>query len=263
MFKKYDIFINEALSILDPEVISGMSYERSQELMSNLFPVRNKKLESGVIDSIIKYLEDGAKYKTPKNYFEDVKYETYMDYFRRKLSINKSLEISKNNNLLAFPCECDVESFGSSRNTKGIVRLKESKRDAIEDFRNHGIQDVHHLNYIDMKLMKCFYHRIHSPINGVISKIDFYGKDDPFFGDNTLWIVKIDSNFGAVYLVLVGELSIQDFEFNYSVGDSIKQYDEIGHFEWGSQVILFYDPKKFQEPNIQKGNRYFIGDKLI
>lgn len=70
----------------------------------------------------------------------------------------------------------------------------------------------------------------------------------------------IDSEFGQIYLLLVGELSIQDFDFKKSMG-SIKRGEEIGNFNWGSQVVMIYERGRFPESIlIKETHTYFVGD---
>ena len=65
-------------------------------------------------------------------------------------------------------------------------------------------------------------------------------------------------------MLLVGELSIQDFDFEISEGDSVKMFGEIGKFDWASQVVLIYDAAQFEsELNVISGQKYFIGDIIF
>ena len=109
------------------------------------------------------------------------------------------------------------------------------------------------------------YYRIHSPISGKISKIIEVSPKDNFFGENNLWILEIkNKTYGNVYLILVGELSIQDFTFKVDVGDQVKMFEEIGNFNWASQVLILFDKDKFdKEVKLKKNGKYFMGDPVF
>ena len=64
-------------------------------------------------------------------------------------------------------------------------------------------------------------------------------------------------------MMLVGELSIQDFDFKVKKGDSIEMFEEVGNFNWASQVILLFDENKFDSGmKIDSNKKYFIGDPI-
>lgn len=259
-----------------------------QKLMNTLYKFRDKNIGEK-LDKIIskfKITTQWGKYKTPNHWFENVEYKTFMDFFKRKLSdykLNKIL--SQTENKLSFPCECIVESLGkfnSARDFNGYkfftailgekgeskkleLKLKKDVSNITNDLKKVGIPNIEKLSYINMKLLKSFYHRVHSPINGIVKSIIEISPKNELFGDNILWIIKIYSKeFGMIHLLLVGELSIQDFKFNIKVGDKINMFDEIGNFDWGSQIVLIYDSNKFKFKSfISQSTKYFIGDKIF
>ena len=114
-----------------------------------------------------------------------------------------------------------------------------------------------------MKLLVSYYHRIHSPVNGIIKKLTpIEGKED-FFGKNSLWIVEIETEKSSVYFLLVGESDIQDFDFLVEKGDKVDIFDEIGFFNWGSQTVILYNPKDFEDILIKEKTTYFVGDGIF
>lgn len=259
-----------------------------QKLMNVLYKFRNKNIGNklDLIISKFKITTQWGKYSTPNHWFENVKYKTFMDFFKRKLSdykLNKIL--SQKENILSFPCECIIESLGefnTDTNFNGYklftsilgekekskvleLKLKKHVSDITHDLKKVGIPNIENLSFINMKLLKSFYHRIHSPINGIIKSIIEISPENELFGDNVLWVVEIlTADYGEIYLLLVGELSIQDFEFNIKVGDKINMFDEIGSFNWGSQIVLIYDSNKFKFKSfISQSKQYFIGDTIF
>lgn len=232
-------------------------------LMKILYKHRNKNIGPLLYKIINRFT---GNYKTPKEWFENKEYKTFMEYFKRKISKQKMFEIKKQTkNEMSLPCECVIESKGNLNALSSIVRLKKPTKDVISDLKKLKVENVENLSFINMKLLKIFYHRIHSPISGKISKIIEVSPKDNFFGENNLWILEIkNKTYGNVYLILVGELSIQDFTFKVDVGDQVKMFEEIGNFNWASQVLILFDKDKFdKEVKLKKNGKYFMGDPVF
>jgi hypothetical protein len=92
--------------------------------------------------------------------------------------------------------------------------------------------------------------------------IPIEGKED-FFGENSLWILEIKTEKSPVYLLLVGESTIQDFDFLVEKGDKLNIFDMIGYFNWGSQTLIFYDPKDYGDIQIKEKSNYFVGQCIF
>lgn len=160
-----------------------------QELMAALYQYRFENIGSNLLEMIFNRLFTEANYKTPDTFFQTVSYKSFMDYFMRKLSDEKWKGIQENvlNYSMVLPCECDIESIGTvDEGTDKIIRLKE-EADVINDLRSVGINTMG-MDFINMKLRKCYYHRIHSPIDGNIVSVIPAHKSAPLFGNNTLWL---------------------------------------------------------------------------
>jgi phosphatidylserine decarboxylase len=253
-FDELDLLSDKAIDSLDNEVIMSILYKhRNKEIGNKLWKIINK----------FKINKDWGKYSTPDDWFEDKEYKTFMQYFKRKISKEKFEEIKSQKNKMSLPSECNIESIGKISDTSSIIRLKKSAENVIEDLKNIGVKNVDNLSFINMKLLKVYYHRVHSPISGKIKDIIEVSPDDNFFGENNLWIVEISTKeSGSVYMILVGELSTQDFNFAIKKGDNIDMFQEVGNFNWASQVIILYDNKKFDSIKINSGKKYFIGDPI-
>ena len=250
-FNELDLLQDKTIDSLDNEIIMSILYKhRHKEIGTKLQKIINK----------FKFNDKWGQYSTPDNWFVNKKYKTFMEYFKRKLSKDKFTEIKSQKNILSLPCECNVESVAKISDTSSIIRLKKSANRVVEDLKNIGLKNVDNLSFINMKLLKVYYHRVHSPISGKIKNIIEVAPDDNFFGDNNLWIVEIfTKNFGSGYLMIVGELTIQDFTFRVKTGDNIEMFEEVGNFNWASQVILLFDENKFDKIKIQSEKKYFIG----
>jgi len=258
IIKSFRLF--ESLKGLTDDLIQ---HGELQDIMKELHPVRYDNI-GDKLQKIINRFQSDVDYDTPKEWFEDKDYKSFMDYFTRKLSSDKIDEINSQSLELAIPCECKIESIGDFSDTTSILRLKKDTEDIVQDLKKLGLRNIEDLRFINMKLWKCYYHRIHSPIDGKIEKIQYISKGENFFGNNNLWIVTFNSNRGLIYMLLVGELSIQDFDFEISEGDSVKMFQEIGRFDWASQVVLIYNPSQFNnELNVIDRQKYFVGDSIF
>lgn len=257
IIKSFKLF--ESLKDLTDDLIN---HGELQDIMRELHSVRYDNI-GDKLQKIINRFQSDVNYDTPMEWFQN-DWNTFMEYFTRQLTTDKFDEIKSNDYQLAMPCECTVESIGDFSDTSSILRLKKDTEDVVSDLKEYGVRDIEKLQFINMKLWKCFYHRVHSPISGKVVNLQSVESGDNFFGNNTLWIVTINSDKGLVYMLLVGELSIQDFNFKIKKGDEIKMFDEIGNFDWGSQIVLIYDPTKFKgELNVIEEQKYFIGYEIF
>lgn len=237
----------------------------SEELMKALFPLRNKEIGQTLQD-IIHRFEKSAKYKTPNDWFSPSKYKTFMEYFQRKLTDKKKEDIESTTNqyVMTMPAEANIEAIGDFTDTSSILRLKKPTNDVVKDLMAAGISNVQTMEFISFKLLKCYYHRVHCPVDGTIQDITFVGRQEPLFGDNSLWVVNFNSPQGSVYMLVVGELSIQDFDFKFKVGDKVKKFDELGNFNWGSQLVVIYEKDSFKgDILLEEKQKYFVGDGIF
>lgn len=255
-FNEIDLLTSDSIKSLDKETIMSLLYKyRNKEIGDKLWKIIDKFKDN----------KDWGYYNTPDSWFEEKEYKTFMQYFKRRISDKKWQEIkSQNNNKMSMPCEANVESIGDFSDTSSILRLKKSTDAVKQDLFNIGIKEIDNLSFLNFKLLKVYYHRVHSPVSGKIVDIMEVSPDDNFFGENNLWILEIETlDLEKVYIVLVGELAIQDFTFRVEKGDSIDMFEEIGNFNWASQVIIIYDKQKFPDLEIKSGNKYFVGDKIF
>ena len=246
-------------------IVDEQDPTKSEDLMHALHPFRDKEI-GGLLQRIIDRFIKFSKYTTPMEWFTPKKFNTFMEYFKRKITEDKAKDIESKlaDFSLTLPTESNVESLGDFSDTSSILRLKKPTKDVVKDLTTYGMSNVLNMSFISLKLLKSYYHRVHCPVDGKIQKITFVGRDEPFFGDNSLWIVEFDSKYGRVYLLVVGEKSIQDFDFRLKIGDEVKKFDELGNFDWGSQTVLIFESEYFRgECLIQKGERYFVGEGIF
>lgn len=259
--------------------------DHERQILNKLKSFRYKLVDSKIINKIFQHFiaddedyMDNPKYGFNDDYHYDkslFQYDmnasklSFMDFFSRKLTPQVDAKIRENikDCKMIIPNECYIESIGEfdkeGRPENQILRLKKSSgRYATEDLKKLDI-DVEGYNYINMKLLVTFYHRIHCPVNGKITQMIPIEDKDDFFGKNTLWIVKFETEKKPVYLMLVGESTIQDFDFLKEKGDNVNLYDMLGYFNWGSQTVILYNPKDFNTLNIESKKKYFVGDCIF
>ena len=246
------------------KIVDNNDPSESEDLMKALYPVRDKPIGK-LLDKIIKRFSNSAKYDTPMDWFNPTSYKTFMEYFKRSISKPKLEELQSNiaSFDMVMPCEANIEAIGDFTDSTPILRLKKTTNDVLKDLAAVGINPLTN-EFISFKLLKCFYHRIHSPVDGTIEDIKFIGKENPLFNNNSLWIVSIASEHGMVYMLLVGELSIQDFTFVLKKGDKIKKLEELGNFNWGSQVVIIFEKDLFNgDILINQKEKYFVGEGIF
>jgi hypothetical protein len=64
-------------------------------------------------------------------------------------------------------------------------------------------------------------------------------------------------------MMVVGESEIQDFDHNIEIGDEFDIFEELGNFNWGSQIVILYDPNKFKNCLLKENKTYFVGDSIF
>ncbi|KAI7898117.1 phosphatidylserine decarboxylase-domain-containing protein [Cokeromyces recurvatus] len=110
------------------------------------------------------------------------------------------------------------------------------------------------------------YHRFHSPVDGVITRIKHisgqYYTVNPMairttidvFGENTRTIIWMDSEeFGQVAIVCVGAMLVGSIIITAKVGSKLKRTDELGYFAFGGSTLITV---------FQKGKISFDSDLL-
>ena len=276
---------NDHKKLKEIEKIAKSDKDRERKILDLIKPFRYKTIDSKilnmVLDHFIKWDEKWCQdYKFNEKIFTIDKHSkgiSFMDYFTRKLipSIDNKLRKQSKKCKLIVPNECHIESIGEfdkeGTPDNKILRLKkESGRYATDDLKHLDI-DVKGYIYINMKLLVTFYHRIHCAVSGKIKQmIPIEGTDD-FFGSNSLWIVEYESpQFKhPVYHMLVGESTIQDFDFLKEKEDEVEIYDTLGFFNWGSQTVLLIHSSDFDKLKIEnidtpkERHHHFVGDCLI
>ena len=191
-------------------------------------------------------------------------YENFMDFFNRSLTPEKFNEIKKQakKSQIIIPNECNIESIGQVKDTSSIIRLKKTATEVAQDLKNLGVPEDYW--FVNMKLLVSYYHNIHSPISGKLKKAIPVDRKLGLFGKNTLWFLEFETEKKPVFMLLVGESAIQDFNFLVKKGDQIEIADKLGYFVWGSQTIVLFDKDSYEgDFKISRKNHYFLGQPIL
>ena len=175
-------------------------------------------------------------------------YYSYSDFFKRKYKSRPQVS-----NQTIWPCEgyvCDWGWFSQKNKTKvkgEILNLNE-----IFKSNQHVTEEYYFTNIF---LHNHNYHRVHSPVNGTISKITqvagdliflrpwFYKRGDVSYPAvrNERYIFEIiDQLDRPWYLAMVGGFGVGSIELanNFTIGSQVRAGQEIAKFNLGSTVCL-------------------------
>jgi len=190
--------LETSITILNASEEERLVWEAA--VLEKLYPFRHEDIEDvlhNLIDTLIR--NDRAWDPDPGNphpltLYKKEKFSSFMDYFTRELSDETSETLREKclTRPLVMMSESDVESIGSISDTSSIISLKKPSEDVVATLKklDFPISDEYH--FINTKLLLTYYHRIHCPVAGKIVKLTSIAKEDNFFGDNALWIVKFD-----------------------------------------------------------------------
>ncbi|GHH97080.1 phosphatidylserine decarboxylase [Neobacillus kokaensis] len=200
-------------------------------------------------------------------------YPTLHDLFVRQLK-KDARNIHQGRNSVVSPVDAVIEDIGSITEQSEII-VKE-KVYSIEEML--GDRDVltKYLNgtYMILYLSPSHYHRIHSPVDGIVKKQWTLGsKSYPVnkwglkYGVRTLAknyrvITEIKTKFGNVSVVKVGAMFVNSIETTFK-GEELKKGEEMAFFTFGSTVVLLFEKEIFQvDPSILTPKEIKMGEQI-
>ncbi|MEH7437506.1 phosphatidylserine decarboxylase [Neobacillus drentensis] len=200
-------------------------------------------------------------------------YPTLHDLFVRTLK-NESRVIDRSEDSVVSPVDAVIEDIGPIKETSEI--LVKGKTYSIEEML--GDQEVlsKYLNgtYMILYLSPSHYHRIHSPVDGTVTKQWTLGaKSYPVnklglkYGVRTLAknyrvITEVKTSFGHVAIVKVGAMFVNSIETTHK-GSELEKGGEMAYFSFGSTVVLLFEKNTFQvEAAIQTPKDIKVGEKI-
>ncbi|MEO2074537.1 MAG: phosphatidylserine decarboxylase [Bacillus sp. (in: firmicutes)] len=200
-------------------------------------------------------------------------YPTLHDLFVRTLKQGTRV-IDKNEDSVVSPVDAVIEDIGPIKETSEIV--VKGKTYSIEEMLGDPAVLTKYLNgtYMILYLSPSHYHRIHSPINGTVTKQWTLGsKSYPVnklglkYGVRTLAknyrvITEVKTNYGHVAIVKVGAMFVNSIETTHK-GSTLEKGGEMAYFSFGSTVVLLFEKDTFQvEANIQTPKDIKVGEKI-
>jgi len=219
-------------------------------------------------------------------------YDSLNALFTRKLLVKRDFNEDKNSFISpcdAFITQCGTISFGIALQIKGFSysvrellgnKISEQSKDKLENGK-----------FINFYLSPKDYHRYHSPIDMQIKKaihipgvlypvnLKWLNKVPNLFIENERVVLECETSEKELfYMVFVGALNVGKMSFvfderiqtnskkryitYYEYGDiSIKKGDELGTFEMGSTIVMFFE-KELVNLTCQFGNHIKFGDTI-
>lgn len=212
--------------------------------------------------------------------FQKENYKTFNQFFTRRLKTG----IRQFHGQLLSPAESVLSEFGLV-NDSIILGIKGMKckleklcgKNELLTFKSFGL----------FYLSPSDYHRVHAPIDLKIDTVEYIEGDlysvqpknveaiDNLFCENKRVVIYGDSIYGKYAIVLVGALVVGKIVLNFgdfnfkdqnryeNLNLVIKKGEELGMFELGSTVILFFENSIMENIYIQRGTHVLVGENLL
>ncbi len=200
-------------------------------------------------------------------------FPTLHDLFIRQLKKGVRT-IDHQENSVVSPVDAVMEDVGPITETSEII--VKGKAYSIEEMLGDKDVLLKYLNgtYIILYLSPSHYHRIHSPVDGTVTKQWTLGrKSYPVnkwgikYGVRTLAknyrvITEVKTVTGHVAIVKVGAMFVNSIETTYK-GSELVKGKEMAYFTFGSTVVLLFEKGIFQvDQTIQTPKEMKMGEKI-
>ena len=200
-------------------------------------------------------------------------YPTLHDLFVRTLK-KEARVIDKSEDTVVSPVDAVIEDVGSIKETSDI--LVKGKTYSIEEMLGDRelLAKYIHGTYMILYLSPSHYHRIHSPVNGIVTKQWTLGsKSYPVnkmglkYGVRTLAknyrvITEVKTDYGHVSIVKVGAMFVNSIETTHK-GSDLEKGGEMAYFSFGSTVVLLFEKDIFQmDSNVRTPKEIKVGEKI-
>jgi len=208
------------------------------------------------IDALAQLTNEVYGYDKPREAFTPTTYEVFEDWFLRELT-PQTLRGCLSRASMAEVCS-PVQGKVRKKVPSGEMTLK---RAVIEVGEFLGLLDSHDL--VQFSLHKYDYHHVHSPVDGVVKDISSLEQGELFPDSDSMAIITISTDFGDVKVLCLGEWTVQTFITQVEIGQPLRKLDKLGHFYFGSQVILALPRGLTLLIDRTKTPRVFVGDPLV
>jgi phosphatidylserine decarboxylase len=219
-------------------------------------------------------------------------FRTFDHFFTRKL-LPGVHTVDENPLAIVSPVDGRIDQFGKITGTR-ILQAKN-----IDYLLSYLLPSFYHSTFIDGSFMTIYlspadYHRIHSPVDGVITGVSYIpGKLFPvreyvvnglagLFSINERMVTCIDTAYGKCVVCKVGAMNVGRISLSYSDlvsntrmfrGKKEEMYpsqlqpythkgDELGIFHLGSTVILLFENDMVQLTSFRIGTKVRMGQPI-
>ena len=195
-------------------------------------------------------------------------YTSLQDFFTRKIDLS-CIDFDQSDKVYVSPVEAKVKDFGEITEDKQFF-IKNQYYSLYELLGDNNV-DTTNSHFIILYLSPKNYHRFHAPIIGKYSMIKKIGKTSYPVNDSATKYVDnlFTKNYRAVYqmnddyYVPVGALNINSIKETFETDSELKAGDELGYFNFGSTVVLFFMNKDINwSEGIKKEQPINLGDKV-
>ncbi|MEH7093801.1 phosphatidylserine decarboxylase [Neobacillus vireti] len=200
-------------------------------------------------------------------------YPTLHDLFVRTLK-KEARAIDQQADSVVSPVDAVLEDVGNIKETSDIV--VKGKTYSIGEMLGDPDTLAKYLNgtYMILYLSPSHYHRIHSPVNGTITKQWQLGsKSYPVnkwglkygreaLSKNYRVITEVKTNRGHVAIVKVGAMFVNSIETTHK-GSELEKGGEMAYFSFGSTVVLLFEKGAFQlDESLHTPQELKVGERL-
>ncbi|KAI9477809.1 MAG: phosphatidylserine decarboxylase-domain-containing protein [Benjaminiella poitrasii] len=253
--ERMSVYVRLGMRLIYKGMRTGIQSKTAKKILANMSYRQGRRFDDPLskreIRSFIKFHQlDMSEVQEPIESFR-----TFNEFFYRKLKPgSRPCDFPDNKKVTVSPADCRMMAFPTIDNAtkiwiKGIdFSLSKLLDDAEEAKRFEGGA------LAIFRLAPQDYHRYHSPVDGVVSKIHKvkgqYFTVNPMairttldvYGENKRDIVYMDSDeFGRVAIACIGAMMVGSNILTAGVGDYLERTDELGYFAFGGStlVVLF------------------------
>ncbi|CAG7651610.1 Phosphatidylserine decarboxylase proenzyme [Paenibacillus solanacearum] len=201
-------------------------------------------------------------------------YASLNDFFTRRLKEGLR-PIDPTPDTLISPVDALITGMGPIKD--GLIVNVKGQDYTIEELLNHSPRMINYKSgfYYVLYLSPTDYHRIHSPVTGVIvEKEHVAGKVYPVndFGlrhmrrvlsRNERLITYVQHERGEVAVVKVGALNVSSIQYVSPLPDALVRGGDLAYFEFGSTVVLLTETGTFAgRTDLSVGSKVRMGETL-
>jgi phosphatidylserine decarboxylase len=200
-------------------------------------------------------------------------YPTLHDLFVRTLK-KDARKIDQQPNSVVSPVDAVLEDVGNIKETSDI-HVK-GKTYSIGEMLGDPDTLAKYLNgtYMILYLSPSHYHRIHSPVNGIVTKQwELGSKSYPVnkwglkygrqaLSKNYRVVTEVKTTDGHIAIVKVGAMFVNSIETTHK-GSNLEKGGEIAYFSFGSTVVLLFEKGIFQmDQTLHIPQELRVGERL-